>query len=94
MPSTASETALARLRLKFCNETNNCTIILKEVGTGTEKRLVYQMKAQKNVRVLGLFKAKMNVEVNVDAETGKVISEHKPWWASISVNTIKEDIKK
>ncbi|MFA4953584.1 MAG: ice-binding family protein [Candidatus Pacearchaeota archaeon] len=93
MPSTASETALARLRLKICNESNNCTIVLKEVGTGTEKRLVYQVKAQKNVKVLGLFKAKMNVEVNVDAETGKIISEHKPWWASISVDA-KEDIKK
>ncbi len=84
MPSTASETALTRLRLKVCNETNNCTIILKEVGIGAETKLVYQVKAQKNVKVLGLFKAKMNVEVNVDAETGNIISEHKPWWAFIA----------
>jgi hypothetical protein len=84
MPSTASETALARLRLKVCNETNNCTIELKEVGIGAETKLAYHMKAQKNVKVLGLFKAKMNVEVNVDAETGNVISEHKPWWAFIA----------
>ena len=84
LPSTASETALARLGLKVCNETNNCTIILKEVGVGTEKKLVYQLKAQKKVKVFGLFKAKMNVEANVDAETGNVISEHKPWWAFIA----------
>ena len=83
MPSTASETALARLGLKVCNESNNCTIILKEVGIGAETKLVYQVKAQKNVKIFGLFKAKMNVEVNVDAETGNIISEHKPWWAFI-----------
>ena len=87
MPSTASETALARLRLKVCNEANNCTIILKEVGIGAETELVYQVKAQKNVRILGLFKAKMNVEVNVDAETGNIISEHKPWWAFIATES-------
>jgi len=85
MPSTASETALARLRLKVCNETNNCTIILKEIGTGTNIKLVYQMKAQKNVKVLGLFKAKMNIETNVDAETGKIISTKMPWWHLISI---------
>jgi hypothetical protein len=86
MPSTASETALARLKMKVCNESNNCTIVLKEVGVGAEKKLVYQMKAQKNVKVLGLFRAKMNVETNVDADTGEIISSKVPWWASISTS--------
>ena len=31
MPNTASETALNRLKLKNCNEENNCNIELKEV---------------------------------------------------------------
>jgi len=86
MPSVASETAIERLKLKFCTEENNCTIILKEVGEGAEIRLAYQVKAQKNVKVFGLFKAKINVEANIDAETGEVISAHKPWWSIISTD--------
>ncbi|MDO8517311.1 MAG: ice-binding family protein [Nanoarchaeota archaeon] len=86
MPVTASETAIARLKLKVCTEDNNCTITLKEVGTGTDAKVVYQVKAQKNVKIIGLFKAKMNIETNIDAETGKVISEHKPWWSLISAD--------
>jgi len=84
MPVVASETAIARLGIKFCNETNNCTIVLKEVGVEKNFKLAYQVKAQKDVKILGLFKAKMNVEANVDAETGKVISEHKPWWSFLA----------
>jgi hypothetical protein len=80
MPVRASEIALAILKLKFCNETNNCTIELKEVGN----RTVYNLHAQKNVKVFGLFRAKMNVETNVDAENGKVISEIKPWWGKFA----------
>jgi len=30
MPDVASEAALSRLRLRVCNETNNCTIELKD----------------------------------------------------------------
>ncbi len=86
MPVTASATAIARLKLKVCTEENNCTITLKEVGTGADTKVVYQLKAQKNVKVLGLFKAKMNVETNVDAETNEIISTKIPWWSLISVD--------
>ncbi len=85
MPSTASATALARLKLKVCSEANNCTIELKEVGVGKETKLAYQMKAQKDVKIIGLFKAKMNVEANVDAKTGEIINVKKPWWAGFAV---------
>lgn len=86
MPVAASATAIERLKLKVCTEENNCTITLKEVGAGSETKLVYQVKAQKNVRVLGLFRAKMNVETNIDAETNEVISTKIPWWSVISVD--------
>ena len=87
MPDAASETAISRLKLKVCSEENNCTIELKEVGKEDETKAAYDVKAQKQVKILGLFKAKMNVEANVDAETGEIISSNVPWWASISSET-------
>ncbi|MFA5060935.1 MAG: hypothetical protein WC494_01295 [Candidatus Pacearchaeota archaeon] len=73
MPETASERALERLRLKVCSaEENNCTIELKEVGqngTRTELRLAYELKAEKQAKVFGFIKTRMNVESQVDAET-------------------------
>ena len=84
MPDRASETAIARLKLKVCSEENKCTIELKEVGKSNDIKAAYNVKAEKEVKVLGLFKAKMNVEANVNAETGEIISSKVPWWASIS----------
>jgi len=80
MSITASETALARLRLKVCSLENNCTIELKEVGAKAN----YELKADQKVKVLGLFNAKMHVESQVSAETGEIISAKVPWWVSIS----------
>jgi hypothetical protein len=87
MPNTASETALTRLRLKVCNETNNCTIVLKETGTGNQTRLTYEMTAQQSAKVLGLFKTKMSVEAQIDAETGEVIQSKRPWWSFLAVQS-------
>lgn len=84
MPNTASDTAIARLRLKVCNETNNCSIELKEVGKGDQTKAVYEMKVQKQSKVLGLFRAKMQVQAQVDAENGEVIQAKKPWWAFLA----------
>ncbi len=82
MPDTASETALQRLRLRNCNE--NCTIELREVGVGNQTRAAYEVRAQRSSRVLGLFRARMNVQAQVDAETGETIQVRKPWWAFLA----------
>lgn len=81
MPDTASEMALERLRLKVCNESNNCSLQLKEVGQANNTRIVYALKAQKQFKLLGLFKAKNNsVETEIDAETGEIVYIKMPWW--------------
>lgn len=82
MPETASERALTRLQLNSCEE-GNCTIELKEVGNGNSTTLAYEMSAKKKVKILGLFNAKANVDVQVDAETGDVLRVNKPWWVSV-----------
>lgn len=81
MPNVASERAIERLRLKNCNEENNCTIDFKEVGEGNNARLRYEVKAKKDGRFLGIIRMKMDVTSEVDAETGEVVRAKKPWFA-------------
>jgi hypothetical protein len=82
MPDTASERAIGRLRLKVCNETNNCTIQLKEVGG----KAVYEIQVQRHYRILGLFKVKAQNKAEVDAETGE-IKVKKPWWSFLATSS-------
>lgn len=83
MPDRASETALERLRLKNCAE-GECSIELKEVGQGEGARLAYEVKTQRSSMIFGLFGKRMDVEAQVDAETGEVIRVNKPWWAFLA----------
>jgi len=85
MPNTASERALERLRLRVCTAERNCSIELKEVGSGDQARLAYEVQAERHARILGIFQAKMQVRAQVDAENGEVISTGKPWWAFLAV---------
>lgn len=84
MPNVASERAIERLQLNNCGLENNCSIELKEVGNGEQIKLAYEVQAQKEARVLGMFKTKMNVQAQIDAETGEVIQAKKPWWAFLA----------
>lgn len=85
MPGAASERALERLRLKVCSLENNCSIELKEVGVSEEdKQLAYEIQAERHARILGMFRAKMQVKAQVDAETGELIRVKKPWWAFLA----------
>lgn len=84
MPDTASETALERLRLKVCSEVNNCEIQLKEVGQRDKERIAYELKAEKQFRIFGLFKKRMNIQAQVDAETGEIIKVKRPWWSFLA----------
>ena len=78
MPDVASEKALERLRLRVCTAERNCTIVLKEVGSGNQTKAAYEIQAERHARILGLFQAKMQVKAQVDAETGEVIKIGKP----------------
>ncbi|MFW6272603.1 MAG: hypothetical protein ACOC2U_02345, partial [bacterium] len=84
MPDTASVKALERLRLKVCSEDNNCTIELKEVSKGEDVRAAYEVQLEKQAKFLGIFKTKMQVQAQVDAENGEVIDSKKPWWAFLA----------
>ncbi len=80
MPDTASENALAALGLKVCSPDKNCTIQLKDVGSGETEKIQYEVQLERHSRILGIFQKKMQVSVDVEAETGDA-RVHKPWWA-------------
>lgn len=86
MPDVASETALSRLRIRNCNESNNCSIELKEVGkcNGTQSCAAYQVQAEKKVKVFGLFRARARSYAQINAENNEVISVKEPWWMSLA----------
>lgn len=84
MPDVASETALTRLRLRVCSAENNCSIELKEVGRGDNAELAYELRVRKEARVFGLFRTRMQVSAEVNAENGEIIRTGKPWWAFLA----------
>ena len=84
MPDTASQKAMERLQLHVCSADNGCALELKEVGSGNQTRMAYEVQAEKEYRMLGFFKATGNNKVQVDAETGDVISAKKPWWSFLA----------
>lgn len=74
MPDTASETAIQKLGdLGF-------KIELKDTGQ-LKTAPVYEASAKKDVRILGLFKARMTVKTEIDAQTGEAGKIIKPWWS-------------
>lgn len=84
MPNTASQIAIQRLQLKVCNSDNNCSIEIKEVGSGEQVRVAYDVQARKEAKVLGMFRTRMRIQTQIDAETGEVIQVKKPWWAFLA----------
>ncbi len=71
MPNTASEIAVERLgNLGF-------TIELKETGN-------YELKAEKQARLLFIFPLTAQVSANINAENGKINSINKPWWSFLA----------
>jgi len=85
MPDVASETAMERLRIKVCSEENNCTIELKETGQGEQVQAMYEVKAEKKVKLFGFLDTKMQVKAQVSAENGEVIREERPWWSFLAI---------
>ena len=71
----------ARIEINYCNETNECDIRLREITVNNETKLVYQMKAKKDMYLFGILKIKMDIIAETNAETEGEIIIIKPWWA-------------
>jgi hypothetical protein len=90
IPENASKIALKKLRLRNCNETNNCSIELKEVGKNNNTKLAYEMQVQRHYKLLGMFKKRAQNKVQIDSETGEIISQGKPWWRFLAKEITEE----
>ena len=77
MPDTASERALEVLSAKFASME-----IVEPTEVGETHR--YRILAKKQAKFLGLFDTEMDVEAEIDAETGEVIKTRGPWWAFLT----------
>ena len=71
----------ARIEINYCNETNECDIRLREITVNNETKLVYQMKAKKDMYLFGILKIKMDIIAETNAETEGEIIIIKPWWS-------------
>ena len=81
IPAEASVKAQAVLNAK-CDE-RNCTVELKESNVNGEPKAVYDVKIVKKVKLLGVFNVHQNVQADVDAETGEVVTK-RPWWSFLA----------
>jgi hypothetical protein len=73
MPSVVSSVAINQLKLK------DYVIELKDVG-----KPVYEVTGKRDVKIFGLFKAKMKTTSQINAETGIVEKTKKPWWSFLA----------
>jgi len=62
-----------KVRERTKTRLNNTNITLNENGT-------YEYRAEKEARFLFIFKVREKVSWHIDAETGEIIKEKKPWW--------------
>ena len=84
LPDEALEIARQRLRFRgrFRNlNESDISMNLEEITHNNIPRVVYNIQANQNGRFLGIFKLAMDVEAQVDPETGEVITASRPWWA-------------
>ena len=78
MPDTASEKAVEKLGdLGF-------KIELKDMGDREANGSAYEAVGIKDVKILWLFKTKMKVSANIDAQTGEVSEANYPWWSFLA----------
>jgi hypothetical protein len=87
MPDAASVKAMEQLRLNVCSEENACQMELKEVGQGEQMTAAYEVKAQKKAKLFGFIDVDMDVDAQINAESGEIIRSGKPWWAFLATET-------
>jgi hypothetical protein len=78
MPDDAFEKAKGPAKVSECND-SNCEVEFDEDGK-------YQIQIERHSKVLGIFKKKMTVNVEVDAENGDTKIK-KPWWAFLAIES-------
>ena len=80
LPDRAAEIVMERL-----NTLNISNLTLEEIIERNIPRIVYNIESNKHGRFLGVFKLALKTEIQIDPETGEIISINGPWWAFLIV---------
>ena len=67
-----------RLRIQNCS-CENLQIVEVKNNMG-QLRVAYQSNEGIHGKILGIFNKKVNIQTNIDVETGELISMRKPWY--------------
>lgn len=59
-------------------------IELKEITVNNKERVVYEIDASKEIKILGIFESDLKVKAYVDAENGEIVKLEKPWWTALA----------
>ena len=49
-----------------------------------KEKPIYEIKAEKPIKIVAIFPATMKIKTKVDARTGDIISVKKPWWSFLA----------
>lgn len=92
LPHQAADRAREALRL-FEEEFEISAELKEKVYEGVP-RVIYDIESRVPGRFLGIFNINSRVGVEIDAETGDVLRERKPWWSFlISYTTIEDEVE-
>ena len=70
-----------REQVKICIEDEDkCEMKLKEI----RDELMYEVEGEKQSKLFNLFKKRMHIKTQVNAETGEIMNVNKPWWAFLA----------
>ncbi len=82
LPDQASAIALKKVNKNL--EGLQSEIELKEIIIENKARIIYEVKAEKNITILGLFATNLKVNAYIDAETGEIVKLEQPWWIALA----------
>lgn len=85
-PQEARQRAQSNMEMDYCDERNECEVELKEERIDGETYVVYEVEAEKPVKIFGFIKTNMEVETTINAETGNVIETSNSWWSFMATS--------
>jgi uncharacterized membrane protein YkoI len=78
-PEEASQIAVER----FGEVSKNELIEIKN-SNNVPYNFVYSLIVQKKVKIFGFLKKNMDISIEINAQTGKVLKSKNPWWSFLA----------
>lgn len=67
-----------RLRIQNCSCEDIQIVEIENIVN--EKRIAYQVNEEQVGKILGLFRKRIQIQTNLDVETGEIINLKRPWY--------------